>query len=220
MSKIRRCAPDDRRNRRMSSVRRLISVVEKNINPSVPDPDAGARTPAEHARTELIARLFREHNDSLVQFLTSRLRSPQEAREVAQEAYVRVLSLDTPGAVNFLRAFLFKTASNIAVDRIRHRQRCPHTNDVSLFDELPELRTPEANAAGVQEIALLSRLLAALPPKCRHAFLLQKVDGLTTREISAQMNLSERQVRDHILRALLHCRAGMVEAGVLNEDGQ
>lgn len=195
-------------------------MVEKNINPSVPDPDAGAGASDDRTRAELIARLFREHNDSLVQFLTSRLRSPQEAREVAQEAYVRVLSLDTPGAVNFLRAFLFKTASNIAVDRIRHRERCPHTNNVSLFDELPELRTPEANVAGVQEIALLSRLLSALPPKCRYAFLLHKVDGLKTREIATQMNLSERQVRDYILRALLHCRAGMVEAGVLTEDGQ
>jgi RNA polymerase sigma factor (sigma-70 family) len=169
-------------------------------------------------RAELIARLFREHNDSLVQFLTSRLHSPQEAREVAQEAYVRVLSLDTPGAVSFLRAFLFKTASNIAIDRIRHRQRCPHSNDVSLFDELPETRTPDAHAEGREGIALMHRLLAELTPKCRLAFLLHKVDGLSTREIGERMSLSERQVRDYILRALLHCRAGLVRAGVITED--
>lgn len=175
-----------------------------------------ALPPDAQSRAELIARLFREHNEALVQFLTGRLRSPQEAREVAQEAYVRVLSLDTPGAVNFLRAFLFKTASNIAIDRIRHRQRCPHTNDVSLFDELPETLTPEIRSEGAQEIALLERLIAELPPKCRQAFLLHKIDGLQTREVAQHMNLSERQTRDYILRGLLHCRAGLVKAGFIS----
>jgi RNA polymerase sigma-70 factor (ECF subfamily) len=169
-------------------------------------------------RAELVARLFREHNDSLVQFLTGRLRSQHEAREVAQEAYVRLLSLDAPGAVSFLRAFLFKTASNIAIDRIRHRQRCPHTNDVSLFDELPETRTPESTAEGVEEVALLSRFISELPPKCRQAFLLHKIEGLQVREIGARMQLSERQVRDYILRGLLYCRAGLVNAGAMKED--
>jgi RNA polymerase sigma factor (sigma-70 family) len=170
------------------------------------------------SRAELIAGLFREHNDSLVRFLTNRLRSTQEAKEVAQEAYVRVLSLDAPGAVSFLRAFLFKTAANIAIDRIRHRQRCPHTSNVSLFDELPERRTPEVRTQSTQEIALLTHLLTELSPKCRYAFLLHKVDGLSAREIGTHMKLSERQVRDYILRALLHCRAGLVRAGVITED--
>jgi RNA polymerase sigma-70 factor (ECF subfamily) len=198
----------------------LAVVVENKLSIDSPANDCGATHAAESdgSQAQLVATLFREHNDSLVRFLTSRLRSPQEAREVAQEAYVRVLSLDTPGAVSFLRAFLFKTAANIAIDRIRHRHRCPHANDVSLFDELHDCRTPEVRAEGAQEIALLTRLLAQLPTKCRYAFLLHKVDGLPTREIGAHMNLSERQVRDYILRALLHCRAGLVRAGVITED--
>src|SRR5581483_12225459 len=85
----------------------------------------GETVAADHAqdqRTTLIEKLFREHNQSLVRFLITRLNSEQEAREVAQEAYVRLLQLDRPEAVGFLRQFLFKTALNIATDRIRHRQ--------------------------------------------------------------------------------------------------
>ncbi|MBL8271405.1 RNA polymerase sigma factor [Steroidobacter sp.] len=171
----------------------------------------------EQKRAELIAQLFQEHNDALVRFLTTRLQSPQEAREVAQEAYVRMLSLDTPGAVSFLRAFLFRTATNIAIDRIRYRNRRGPSSDASAFDEPPELRTPDACAEGVEEIALMVRLLEQLPPKCRQAFLLHKIDGLSTREIGERMFLSERQVRDYVLRALLHCRLGLVQAGVLRE---
>lgn len=181
--------------------------------PAAEDPVKAAEAAGETAgRTELIAALFREHNETLVQFLTGKLRSRQEAREVAQEAYVRILSLDTPGAVSFLRAFLFKTAANIAVDRIRHRERCPHTDDVSLFDEVPETRTPEKQAEGSQEVELLSELVAQLPPKCRRAFLLCKIEGLSVRDIGLRMHLSERQVRDYILRGLLYCQDKMAQA--------
>jgi hypothetical protein len=69
--------------------------------------------PARPSHSELIERLFREHNEALVRFLLARLRSRQAALEVAQEAYVRLLSLDQPGAVSYLRSFLFKTAANL-----------------------------------------------------------------------------------------------------------
>ena len=71
------------------------------------------------ARAAVIERLFREHNEALIRFLRGRVGSRNEALEVAQEAYVRLLSLDQPGAVSYLRAFLFKTAANIAIDRRR-----------------------------------------------------------------------------------------------------
>ena len=45
-----------------------------------------------------VSELFREHNRMLVGYLRSRLGSEQEAKEVAQEAYVRVLQLHEPGA--------------------------------------------------------------------------------------------------------------------------
>ncbi len=194
------------------------------ITPGADSRPGGAEVPGlappagNSARNSELAALFREHNEMLVQFLTGKLRSRQEAREVAQEAYVRILSLDSPGAVSFLRAFLFKTASNIAVDRIRHRERCPHTSDVSLFDELPETRTPDKQAEGRQEVELLQRLVSELPPKCRRAFLLCKLDGLSTREIGQRMHLSERQVRDYILRGLLYCQEKLSAARGLPPD--
>jgi RNA polymerase sigma-70 factor (ECF subfamily) len=65
-----------------------------------------------------VERLFREHNAALLRFISAKIGSEQEAREIAQEAYVRLLQLDHPEAVSYLRAFLFKTAANLAVDRM------------------------------------------------------------------------------------------------------
>src|SRR5439155_25108996 len=73
----------------------------------------------EQARIRAVARLFQEHYSALLRFLLPRLRSEQEARDVAQEAYVRMLELDSSSAVSFLRGYLFKIAANLATDHRR-----------------------------------------------------------------------------------------------------
>lgn len=172
------------------------------------EPDGRREDPQQ--RAELVTRLFREHNEALVRFLALRLRSQQEAKEVAQEAYVRLLKLDQPGAVGFLRAFLFKTAANLAVDRIRHEQMARRIAQESKFlEELSVQPTPEQSATDAQELRVAERLIDELPPKCRRAFLLHKVYGLGFADIAKQMGLGERMVRTYVCRAVLFCRAGL-----------
>jgi RNA polymerase sigma factor (sigma-70 family) len=171
-----------------------------------PDPAGdGAAEP----RTETIARLFREHNEALTRFLAARLRSTQEAQEVAQEAYVRMLDLDNPGAVSFMRAFLYRTAANLAVDRIRSRERRAALDEARMAHEHRETLTPERMIGSRQEVEIVERLLSELPPACRRAFLLNRVEGLSPEEIGQQMGVAARTVRHYILQALLYCRAGL-----------
>ena len=181
-------------------------------------PSSGEPTASDHAQR--ISRLFSEHNDALIQFLATRLRSVQEAKEVAQEAYVRLLSLEDSGAVSFLRAFLFKTAANLAVDRIRGRNRQQHAVDAGLCDDSREVPTPDREVASAQEVEIVRRLVSELPPKCRHAFLLHRVHGAEFSEIAQEMGLSERMVRHYVLRAVLHCRAGLDAAQSCKESGR
>jgi len=176
--------------------------------------------PAGSSHSQRISRLFSEHNDSLIQFLATRLRSVQEAKEVAQEAYVRLLSLEDSGAVSFLRAFLFKTAANLAVDRIRSRNRQRQALDAGLCDESREAPTPDREAASAQEMEIVRHLVAELPPKCRRAFLLHRVQGAEFPEIAKEMGLSERMVRHYVLRAVLYCRAGLDAAQGCKESGR
>ncbi len=136
----------------------------------------------------------------------------QEAKEVAQEAYVRLLSLDDSGAVEFLRAFLFKTAANLAVDRLRSRNRQRQAMNAGLCDELREAPTPDHEAAQAEEAEIVRRLIGELPPKCRQVFLLHRIHGEELPQIAKQMELSERMVRHYVLRAALYCRAGLEAA--------
>jgi RNA polymerase sigma factor (sigma-70 family) len=164
---------------------------------------------ARGSNADLVERLFREHNEALVRFLLARLRSRQAALEVAQEAYVRLLSLDEPGAVSYLRSFLFKTAANLAVDRLRREDVHARATETPLFHEFADARTPERVVAGAQEIRKLTSLLDTLPPKCRRAFILNRFYGLDLSVVAAQMGLSERMVRTYVVRALLYCRSNI-----------
>src|SRR6202043_2062593 len=90
--------------------------------PHTPGSDSAGAAVPEESHEALMERLYSEHNQSLIRFLMTRVDSEQEAQDVAHEAYVRMLQLDTRGAVSYLSAYLFKTAANIAVDRIRRSQ--------------------------------------------------------------------------------------------------
>ena len=78
-----------------------------------------------------------------------------------------------------------------------------------LFDQFDESLTPEREVSSAQELGLLHRLIAELPPKCRHVFLLHRIYGVQFADIAAQLGVSERMVRKHVVRALMYCRAGL-----------
>jgi RNA polymerase sigma factor (sigma-70 family) len=180
---------------------------------SMPPPSLNRATEpiadTEEPRAAVIERLFREHNEALIRFLRGRVGSHNEALEVAQEAYVRLLSLDQPGAVSYLRAFLFKTAANIAIDRRRRIQNFDKGAGRELFTELTENRTPERQLSGEQTLRHLGALIERMPPKCREAFVLNQIQGLDAATIAHRLGITDSMVRKYVVRALLHCRAHM-----------
>src|SRR6266853_5963145 len=103
--------------------------------PDTTDSGSDAERTSTAGRSALVLDLFRENNRALVSFLLTHLSNEQEAREVAQEAYVKLLQLDQPEAISFLRTYLFRTAANLAIDRIRRRGRRERIERLDLFDE-------------------------------------------------------------------------------------
>ncbi|MBW4053125.1 MAG: sigma-70 family RNA polymerase sigma factor [Proteobacteria bacterium] len=165
-----------------------------------------------------MARLFREHNSALLRFTVAKLGSEHEAREVAQEAYVRLLQLDRRQTIGFLRAYLFKTAANLATDRLRARRRTPSHASLSHEDLFAFDLSPERHCAGEEMIAVIDRALAELPQKCRRVLLLYRIEGLTRAEIASELGLGERMVRLYMARALEHLRRRLDEASGVSGD--
>ena len=166
---------------------------------------------ADHA--EAVKRLFEEHNRALVSFLRARLHNDTEARDVAQEAYVKLLELDDVSAVSFLRAYLFRIAANLAIDRLRNRARGETGQSLEFFAALSDERGPDRTAIAAEELELVRRALAELPTKCRQAFTWHVFGGQTTLAIAGRLRLTDRMVRIYIAQALALCRIRIGQPG-------
>ena len=161
------------------------------------------------AANSRIESLFREHNDTLLRFLRARLHSEADAREAAQEAYVRLLQLDDPGQLSFLRAYLFRIAANVATDLLRRRAVQSRVQQNDLFFEHDEPATQERALAAREQLAAVELALSELPPRCREAFLLSRREGWASGRIAAHLGVSDRMVRLYLVRALEHLEAAI-----------
>jgi len=166
--------------------------------------DAGRSGRDIHVRE--LSRLVEEHTRALHAFLLTRVRDEQEARDVAQEAYVRLLQLDNPGAISFLRAYLFKTAANVALNRAKQRALRRRIDDLDRHEERIERVTPERSVLAEEEVQVLRRALFELPPRCRRAFVLHRFMEWDVEKIAAELGVGARMVRNYLLQAGLYCQ--------------
>lgn len=160
------------------------------------------------AKNEFVSVLFEQHGWNLFRFLSSRLRR-QEAEDVAQQTYLHLLQHPAPGEISNPAAYLYRTASNLAIDNIRRENtRLRYTETEADPETLSSVTLePETLLDNATRFEHFTAVLEELPELCRHAFILNKLDGLTHGEIAERLGLSKKTVQRYILKALEHCAA-------------
>lgn len=169
--------------------------------------DKSTPVPASPERAAQIDQLYREHHRALVGFLHGRLGSLADAQELAQEVYLRMLTMDDISQITSPKAFLFRVAANLSVDRLRMRAVRNNTPLEPPPEAQPhEAPIPEQHAAAIEQVRGLRAALSELPPKTSKAFVMYAIEGREFSAIAQQMKLSERMVRYHVTNALAFCR--------------
>lgn len=164
------------------------------------------------ARKTLLEKLFAEHGQALVRFVTRIVRSPEDAEDIAQYAYLRLQNLTDEKDLENPRAYLFQIANNLALDQLRRGKL--HIDYVSQHlpvdstgeDNHADHHSPERVLAARQQLQAIHDAMDSLPLKCRQAFLLHRNRGLSYTEIAEDMNISVSSVEKYILQALKVCR--------------
>ncbi|WP_374679581.1 RNA polymerase sigma factor [Hydrocarboniphaga effusa] len=150
---------------------------------------------------------IRRYHDSLVHFLRQRLRRPEDALDVAQEAYIRLLQYEGSREIQSPSSMLFRIAINVANDLERAEQVRRASDQVSVDDVelVADTPSPERQVAGQQELAQLKDAIRLLPPKCKQVFLLSRARGMTYPEIARHCGISVKMVEKHVSHALAVC---------------
>lgn len=155
---------------------------------------------------ELVTLLFARHGSDLLGFVSTRMKS-QEAEDVVQKTYLQLLQHPNSDEIRNPKAYLYKTAINLALNHLRHqRVRSDHlqpdTDPDSVTSPAP---CPATATEDGQQLDQLRAVLAELPPLCRHAFLLNRLDGLTHAEIAVRLGISQKTVERYIIKVFDAC---------------
>jgi RNA polymerase sigma factor (sigma-70 family) len=179
--------------------------------------DAGKRKPGVKTTTpEVRAWFVREViplEPALTHFLQSNWRNRSDIADLRQEVYVRVLEAARAQVPEHTQKFVFTTARNLLIDRVRRDQVVPieAAADIDLLEFSRDVPGPERSAIARDDLRRLQSALEQLPPRCRQAVVLRKVEGLSLREIAERMGISERTVKAHLgdgMRSLADLRFG------------
>lgn len=163
---------------------------------------------AAQERSAALAEIARNHHSALVRFLALRTGSAEDAKEIVQEAYAKVLALDRPDTVSFQVGYLWRIAANLAIDRKRQRMTRARLASVALQPADRCSPSTESVVESRERLAIVQRAIGQLPPRCRQAFVLRIVDGERFARVGEIMGISERMAKVHVARAmeyLQHC---------------
>ncbi len=158
---------------------------------------------AELLPTPDMASLYRAEGPRLLRFFRRRTANAEDARDLMQESFSRLLGAGKDRDVGQPEAYLTRIGQNLLRDRAKfatRRSEALHVPaDDAVLTGMDQFRLLEARD-------LLDRLNLAmleLPQETREVFMAHRVEGLTYVEIAERTGLSVKQVEKRIARAML-----------------
>ena len=157
-------------------------------------------TLATQERAIWLARNALPHEPALRAWLSRRPLAGLEVDDIVQETYAILAALEAVDHIQTPRTYMFEVAKSVILRSLRRSR-------IVAFEALAEAEalvppsaepSPETVAADRQELSRIAALIAGLPTKCREAFTLRKVHGLSQREVAQRMGVSENTVEKHV----------------------
>ena len=169
------------------------------------------------------ARLVETYSGKIYSLALKILNDPQDAEDVLQETFIKAYrALPTFEGRSKLSTWLFRIASNEALMLIRKRRpefiltMEKHDNQ-SLQEDLEEPEIvdwcclPEKELLSTEAKQFLDEAIKELSESLRIVFILRDIEGLSIRETSESLGISEAAVKIRLLRARLKLREELTE---------
>ncbi len=169
---------------------------------------------------ELWQALYRRYGDEVRGWIQSNYQCGyDEAEDLLQQAFLHLLSVAEPAKIDNPRAFLYRTARNLAVDakrrqvirqgyqqtRIAENSCQPDDADLSRSD------SPEQTVISREKLVMLQSIIDELPARRRRAFLMNRVQQMDFAAIARELGISRDGVKKHVYRALEICQQRLSE---------
>jgi RNA polymerase sigma factor (sigma-70 family) len=165
------------------------------------------QTPPE---ADLTRELYEQYANQIFRYCLNQLGSREEAEDAVQSTFLNAFRGLKRGVVPELEAaWLFKIAHNVCLSRRRSSWRRGRVESPADFEAVEELTPAPSRAA--DELIGLQDVLEQMPDTQRRAILLREWQGLSYREIAAELEVSQGAVETLIFRARRSLAAGLEE---------
>jgi RNA polymerase sigma factor (sigma-70 family) len=176
----------------------------------------GATKKARQQAAGFAGLAFEHYRGGLHRYLLRRLRHAENARDLAQEVYLRLLRFTAGELVRRPEAYVYRVAYNVLCDFKLREEHDRVAFDSETFERVAdqlqdESPSPEDVCEQHDQESRLVRALEALPPMQRAVFLMQKRQGLSYAETAKELGLSVKTVKTYLFRAVCHCRRALAD---------
>ena len=155
------------------------------------------------------------HQAALRRYLMRVCRSSSEVPDLLQETLMRVYESATKSRPRYPKQFLFTTARNLWIDKLRRERvvSIDYTPEpISLSIAIDEL-SPERRLAALQDLQQLTHAFESLPEKTRSVIWLRRVAGISQREAAAILGIEVGALEGHMSRGMRRLAKAIVVNG-------
>src|SRR5260221_5681828 len=163
--------------------------------------DAQLLALAAESQRDALDALYTAYKSRIYTFLLRFLADPELADDVTQEAFTKAFSaLPKLERGTKVLPWLYKVASNTAIDHVRRRKRFTWIH-ISAMQDTPHEPHSADESSAVGEREHVQAVLRTLPPENALALLLHALEGYSYKEIAEIQGASLTAVRSRIARA-------------------
>lgn len=154
--------------------------------------------------------LFSQYWDHMYSTALVFTKSPELSEDLTQDVFVQIwLKRERLKEVKKFDAFLFITARNLIIDRLRKKVFSSDSDDYYKEYLIDKSSSPVQKLELKELEDLLQKGIGSLTPLQQQAFRLSRFEGLNHQEVSLKMGISSKAVKSHIVRAIVTLRKYM-----------
>lgn len=140
----------------------------------------------------------------LVRYLRQNWRDQSDIEDLLQDVYIRVYEAAKRQLPEKAKPFVFTTARNLLINRMRDHAVVPieAVADLDALNVAIDTPGPDRTALARDELRRLGEAIDRLPPHCRDVIVLRRIENLSRSEIARRLNIAETTVSSYLTEAI------------------
>lgn len=155
---------------------------------------------------ELISQAYLTNYNQLVGFISKKVNDSDDAQDLAQDVFVRLLSYTKEILEENLRSLLYTVAVNLINDYLRHLYVKNDVHGQMMSTSKWWEEDTEHRVIGHDLAHLETEKLSAMPTQRRMIYIMRIHEGKTSQEVADSLGISKRTAENHYYLGITQMR--------------